>query len=116
MSDLKTIVSASEFRRLIHTNPEKLCEMYFDLKRGYEEKAEEIESLKLEPEDRDKMHGQHVQMFEAERLRDRAEIERLRSQLVFLECLESCGVDNWSGYGDAQEMFNEATREGGGEL
>ncbi len=22
----------------------------------------------------------------------------------FLECLEACGVDNWCGYDDAQEM------------
>lgn len=25
----------------------------------------------------------------------------------FLSCLEACGVDNWSGYGDAQEMFDD---------
>jgi len=24
----------------------------------------------------------------------------------FLECLKACGVDNWSGYGDAVDMFN----------
>ncbi|MEK5036272.1 hypothetical protein MKY96_33005 [Paenibacillus sp. FSL R7-0302] len=24
-----------------------------------------------------------------------------------LECLENCGVDNWSGYGDAMTMMEE---------
>ncbi len=25
----------------------------------------------------------------------------------FLSCLESCGVDNWKGYSDAQDMMSE---------
>lgn len=37
----------------------------------------------------------------------KSEYERLGDAEDFLECLEACGVDNWVGYGDAQEMFNE---------
>ena len=33
------------------------------------------------------------------------EYERLIERDNFLLCLESCGVDNWGGYGDAQEMM-----------
>ena len=35
------------------------------------------------------------------------EIEELESRDSFLNCLEACGVDNWCGYGDAQEMYDE---------
>jgi len=35
------------------------------------------------------------------------EYEQLKSHSEFLNCLESCGVDNWCGYGDAQEMMDE---------
>lgn len=27
-------------------------------------------------------------------------------RVELLECLEACGVDNWSGYEDAQDMYN----------
>jgi hypothetical protein len=37
----------------------------------------EIEDLRLALEDREKMHDQHCQFFEAERLRDRARITEL---------------------------------------
>lgn len=37
----------------------------------------------------------------------RDEYERLQRSEDFLSCLEACGVDNWSGYGDAQEMFED---------
>jgi hypothetical protein len=36
----------------------------------------------------------------------REEYERLLSRNHMLDCLEDSGVDNWSGYGDAQEMFD----------
>ena len=35
------------------------------------------------------------------------EYEYLLEQSEFLGCLEACGVDNWNGYSDAYEMFNE---------
>lgn len=35
------------------------------------------------------------------------EYENLKEQAEFLSCLEACGVDNWCGYGDAQEMMEE---------
>lgn len=37
-----------------------------------------------------------------------AEYDHLLIQAEFLSCLEACGVDNWSGYGDAQDMAEEA--------
>jgi hypothetical protein len=37
----------------------------------------------------------------------KAEYERLLDREAFLDCLEACGVDNWSGYGDAHEMMYE---------
>lgn len=38
-------------------------------------------------------------------------VQKLHDRCDFLTCLESCGVDNWGGYGDAQEMFDEAEPE-----
>ncbi|GAA4879026.1 hypothetical protein GCM10023310_68930 [Paenibacillus vulneris] len=35
----------------------------------------------------------------------KAEYERLLDREYFLDCLEACGVDNWQGYGDAYEMY-----------
>ena len=37
----------------------------------------------------------------------KAEYERLINASEFLSCLEACGVDNWGGYSDAWEMYNE---------
>lgn len=37
----------------------------------------------------------------------KAEYERLLKDSDFLGCLEACGVDNWCGYSDAWEMFDE---------
>ena len=37
----------------------------------------------------------------------KAEYERLLEDSDFLSCLEACGVDNWVGYSDAWEMYNE---------
>jgi len=34
--------------------------------------------------------------------------KRMQSDLLFLECLLMAGVDNWDGYGYAQEMLEEA--------
>lgn len=34
-------------------------------------------------------------------------IKRIEEDLNWLECLENAGVDNWSGYDYAQELFNE---------
>ena len=33
--------------------------------------------------------------------------EEVQADLDFLCCLEACGVDNWVGYEDAQEMMND---------
>ena len=35
------------------------------------------------------------------------EVERLRERDYWLICLENAGVDNWGGFGYAQEMYNE---------
>jgi maleate cis-trans isomerase len=35
------------------------------------------------------------------------EIDALREDAELLSCLEACGVDNWSGYSDAIQMFRE---------
>lgn len=32
---------------------------------------------------------------------------RLLERDYFLECLEASGVDNWQGYEEAQDMYNE---------
>lgn len=41
----------------------------------------------------------------------KAEYMRLKERDEFLSCLEAEGVDNWSGYGDAQQSF-QACEEG----
>jgi hypothetical protein len=33
--------------------------------------------------------------------------DKLREDSDFLSCLEACGVDNWQGYEEAQEMLEE---------
>lgn len=33
------------------------------------------------------------------------EHEALLDRIWFLDCLEACGVDNWQGYSDAHEMY-----------
>ena len=33
--------------------------------------------------------------------------ERLEEDSNFLSCLQACGVDNWEGYDDACDMFEE---------
>jgi hypothetical protein len=33
--------------------------------------------------------------------------DRLLADQEFLSCLEAAGVDNWSGYDEAVEMYNE---------
>ena len=35
--------------------------------------------------------------------------ERLEEDSNFLSCLEACGVDNWEGYDDACEIFEDQT-------
>lgn len=37
----------------------------------------------------------------------REEYEQLLDRSEFLSCLQACGVDNWGGYSEAQEMMNE---------
>jgi hypothetical protein len=37
----------------------------------------------------------------------KAEYMRLKERDEFLSCLEAEGVDNWSGYGDAQQAFQD---------
>jgi hypothetical protein len=34
-----------------------------------------------------------------------AKLIEAQEKVGFLECLKSCGVDNWDGYSDAQEMM-----------
>lgn len=36
-------------------------------------------------------------------------------QLLWLGCLENAGVDNWSGYDYARELYQEALAEAGEE-
>lgn len=36
-----------------------------------------------------------------------SEYERLLKAEEFLEALKAAGVDNWSGYGDAWDMYEE---------
>lgn len=38
---------------------------------------------------------------------DSAELDYLRDELRFLECLRDTGVDNWEGYDIAVEMYQE---------
>jgi hypothetical protein len=35
------------------------------------------------------------------------EYDRLQERSEFLSCLEACGVDNWSGWGEAIAMMEE---------
>jgi len=37
----------------------------------------------------------------------KARVEKLEDEVAFLDCLRAAGVDNWSGYGDAQEMMDD---------
>lgn len=37
----------------------------------------------------------------------KVEYEQLLQDSEFLECLEACGVDNWDGYDDAREMYQQ---------
>lgn len=37
----------------------------------------------------------------------KAELEHLQDRSLKLECLDNAGVDNWSGYGYAMEMYYE---------
>lgn len=39
------------------------------------------------------------------------EYKYLLDRLGFLNCLEAVGVDNWEGYGDAWEMYEEEDGE-----
>lgn len=41
----------------------------------------------------------------------RNELEEVHDQLHFLRCLEAVGVDNWEGYGIAQDMYKEEYKE-----
>ena len=35
----------------------------------------------------------------------RAELKKVQEKSEFLDCLKACGVDNWDGYSDAQNMM-----------
>lgn len=37
----------------------------------------------------------------------RTEYDRMYKRLIWLQCLEDAGVDNWQGMEYAQELFNE---------
>lgn len=52
--------------------------------------------------------------LELQRLRNRIytleqDLESVQEDVAFLEALRSAGVDNWEGYGYAQEIFQEGT-------
>jgi hypothetical protein len=38
---------------------------------------------------------------------DKEMYDKLIEDSDFLSCLQCCGVDNWEGYSDAQEMYDE---------
>lgn len=38
---------------------------------------------------------------------DRKMFEKIVDDSNFLDCLKACGVDNWDGYSQAVEMFNQ---------
>ena len=35
----------------------------------------------------------------------RIALEKVQEKSEFLDCLKACGVDNWDGYSDAQNMM-----------
>jgi hypothetical protein len=37
--------------------------------------------------------------------------DKLLEDSDFLDCLRACGVDNWNGYSDARQMYNENEAE-----
>lgn len=39
------------------------------------------------------------------------DLNELKADSFFLECLECCGVDNWQGYDEARMMFAESFRQ-----
>jgi hypothetical protein len=41
----------------------------------------------------------------------RKEFKEMQSDVWFLQCLQGAGVDNWDGYGDAQDMYQELGEE-----
>ena len=41
----------------------------------------------------------------------KSEYDRLVKAEDKLACLEACGVDNWSGYDDAMEMFRNPDKQ-----
>lgn len=59
-------------------------------------------------EKRDPTYKERPSHWKNERIEElERKIEFLRDQVEFLNCLEACGVDNWSGYGYAREMMDE---------
>lgn len=58
------------------------------------------------------MTNEEALQLEINRLREKieqlnAEIDDMQEDVDFLACLEAQGVDNWSGYEFAQEMYRE---------
>lgn len=39
------------------------------------------------------------------------ELLKAQGDANFLYCLQACGVDNWGGYADAQDMYTEQYAE-----
>lgn len=48
-----------------------------------------------------------IESLEGYSLVSNDELEELVENTNFLSILEGCGVDNWEGYSEAQEMFRE---------
>jgi len=44
---------------------------------------------------------------ESEVIISREELGELQKDSDLLDCLYACGVDNWSGFSEAMEMFEE---------
>lgn len=39
----------------------------------------------------------------------KAELDHLKDEVDFLNCLRAAGVDNWDGYDDAIQIYHEGT-------
>lgn len=48
----------------------------------------------------------YSELLEEENIKLREQVEQMQSDVDFLSCLRAAGVDNWSGYDEACEMFD----------
>lgn len=52
-----------------------------------------------------KMSTKMIKIEDNEVLVDKDHLQELEADRNWLDCLEACGVDNWSGFTDAQDMY-----------